>query len=556
MSLKSLSLFAFSIFALVLVMGMASATTTLTVTSGATQSIGQGSQGTVVFTLTSDTTPLTAVNYATPITFTLTSNPATNFTVTPSVTPATQTTTVNIPTPSQTLTFAVPSSQVTGTYTGSYTPDVTGDADPLAQTLTVTVTAPAEIMACNAIGNPGQLRIKSIDFANNGMQYNTFGEDDEWFPFEEIEVDMEVENEGDDDIDDISVEWGIWDTEQNQWVIDLDEEDEINLKDGDEETLTITFNIDDDMDVDLDELGDGDHYRFYVVATGTVDNSTSPETCASDFETASIVIESDFVILDNFNVPETVQCGETVTITADAWNIGDNDQDEVSVFVTNNELGVREDIAVGDIDAFDRQQVSLTFSVPSDAEEKTHRLSFEVFDEDNDLYENDFDDDPAEFSVPLQVSGGCGAAAGEGEVSVVANIVSGGREGQELVVRATVTNTGDSQQTYSLNAAGFEDWASSFSLDTNSLTLGAGESGNVLVTLDVNDGAAGSRTFFLELVSEGQLARQPVTVSISGRGAGITGLITEGNWYLWGIGLLNIILVVVIIVVAVRIARK
>ena len=367
---------------------------------------------------------------------------------------------------------------------------------------------------------------------------------------------MEVENEGDDDIDDISVEWGIWDTEQNQWVIDLDEEDEINLKDGDEETLTITFNIDDDMDVDLDELGDGDHYRFYVVATGTVDNSTSPETCASDFETASIVIESDFVILDNFNVPETVQCGETVTITADAWNIGDNDQDEVSVFVTNNELGVREDIAVGDIDAFDRQQVSLTFSVPSDAEEKTHRLSFEVFDEDNDLYENDFDDDPAEFSVPLQVSGGCGAAAGEGEVSVVANIVSGGREGQELVVRATVTNTGDSQQTYSLNAAGFEDWASSFSLDTNSLTLGAGESGNVLVTLDVNDGAAGSRTFFLELVSEGQLARQPVTVSISGRGAGITGLITEGNWYLWGIGLLNIILVVVIIVVAVRIARK
>src|SRR3990172_3596109 len=554
MSLKSLSLFAFSIFALVLVMGMASATTTLTVTSGATQSIGQGSQGTVVFTLTSDTTPLTAVNYATPITFTLTSNPATNFTVTPSVTPATQTTTVNIPTPSQTLTFAVPSSQVTGTYTGSYTPDVTGDADPLAQTLTVTVTAPAEIMACNAIGNPGQLRIKSIDFANNGMQYNTFGEDDEWFPFEEIEVDMEVENEGDDDIDDISVEWGIWDTEQNQWVIDLDEEDEINLKDGDEETLTITFNIDDDMDVDLDEVGDGDHYRFYVVATGTVDNSTSPETCASDFETASIVIESDFVILDNFNVPETVQCGETVTITADAWNIGDNDQDEVSVFVTNNELGVREDIAVGDIDAFDRQQVSLTFSVPSDAEEKTHRLSFEVFDEDNDLYENDFDDDPAEFSVPLQVSGGCGAAAGEGEVSVVANIVSGGREGQELVVRATVTNTGDSQQTYSLNAAGFEDWASSFSLDTNSLTLGAGESGTVLVTLDVNDGAAGSRTFFLELVSEGQLVRQPVTVSISGRGAGITGLITEGNWYLWGIGLLNIILVVVIIVVAVRIA--
>jgi len=56
---------------------------------------------------------------------------------------------------------------------------------------------------------------------------------------------------------------------------------------------------------------------------------------------SSIVIESDFVVLDNFDIPDTVQCGDTVTITADAWNIGDNDQDEVSIFVTNKELGIR-----------------------------------------------------------------------------------------------------------------------------------------------------------------------------------------------------------------------
>ena len=546
MRAKSLGLFALSIFALVLVMGLVSAALVFSPTS-VTQTIQQGQ---------------TSTTFNFQLTETSGSGGPYNLTWLESVLASQGT--LTLPTTlqinnGQTLSLFATLSSIPTTFSGTITGTIRvndGSVDTdLPYTITVTP-SPPEVITCSTTGNPGQLNIKGIDFANNGMQYNTFGEDDEWFPFEEIEVDIEVENEGDDDVDDISVEWGIWDTNQNQWVIDLDEEDEINLKDGDEETLTLTFTIDDDMDVDLDELSDGDNYRFYVVATGTVDNSTSPETCASDFETASIVIESDFVILDNFNVPETVQCGETVTITADAWNIGDNDQDEVSVFVTNNELGVREDIAVGDIDAFDRQQVSLTFSVPSDAEEKTHRLSFEVFDEDNDLYENDFDDDPAEFSVPLQVSGGCGAAAGEGEVSVVANIVSGGREGQELVVRATVTNTGDSQQTYSLNAAGFEDWASSFSLDTNSLTLGAGESGNVLVTLDVNDGAAGSRTFFLELVSEGQLARQPVTVSISGRGAGITGLITEGNWYLWGIGLLNIILVVVIIVVAVRIARK
>ena len=107
-----------------------------------------------------------------------------------------------------------------------------------------------------------------------------------------------------------------------------------------------------------------------------------------------------------------------------------------------------------------------------------------------------------------------------------------------------------------MNVAGYSDLASSFSLDQNTLSLNKGESKNVLITLDVNRDAAGSKTFFLELVSDGKLTRQPVTVSISEGAAGITGFITEGNWYLWGIGLLNIVLIIIIIVVAVRIARK
>ncbi|MEK6904729.1 MAG: putative S-layer protein, partial [Nanoarchaeota archaeon] len=364
---------------------------------------------------------------------------------------------------------------------------------------TVQTSVPPEVTSCSSTGNPGDLEVRGISFQNNGLQYNNFGKDDEWFPFEEIEAEIKVENNGNNDVDDISVEWGIWDTDKNQWVIDLDEEDEINLKDGKDETLTFTFTIDDDMDAGLDELSDGDKYRFYVVATGTVDNSTSPETCASDFEQTSIVIESDFVVLDNFDVPETVQCGETATITADAWNVGDNDQDEVSVLVSNREMDISEDVLAGDIDAFDNQKVSFTFAVPSDADEKSYGLNFEVLDEDSDVYKNDLDDDLSEFTVPLQVSGNCGEAeAGAGETSVVAEIVSGGRAGQELVVRVTVTNNGNTQKTYALNVAGYSDLASSFSLDKNSLSLGAGQSGDVEITLDVNSDAAGSKTFFLE----------------------------------------------------------
>ena len=190
------------------------------------------------------------------------------------------------------------------------------------------------------------------------------------------------------------------------------------------------------------------------------------------------------------------------------------------------------------------------------AEEKIHTLILRVLDEDSDLYENDYDDDPAEFFVSLVVSGGCSSAS---EVTVSASTVSGGTADSNLVVKATVTNTGDSQKVYSLNVAGSESWASSFSLDKSSLALGAGQSGDVTVTLSVNKGVSGSQTFFLEMVSDGELVSQPVSVVIeeSSGFLGITGnVFSGGNSLIWGIGLLNLILVIVIIVIAVRIARR
>jgi hypothetical protein len=63
----------------------------------------------------------------------------------------------------------------------------------------------------------------------------------------------------------------------------------------------------------------------------------------------------------------------------------------------------------------------------------------------------------------------------------------------------------------------------------------------------------------MQLTSNGQVITQPVSVDIASAGGlfRITGnSILGNNWYLWGIGLLNLILVIVIIIVAVRIAKK
>jgi hypothetical protein len=387
-----------------------------------------------------------------------------------------------------------------------------------------------------------------------------FGEDENWLATDEVEVEIRVENNGDYDIDDITLEWGIADEGLNDWVIEFDEIDEFNLKDGDEDIFTVTFILDeDDLDMDLEDII-GNDYNLVVRATGTIDDNDADEfdgdkTCSADFSDVSIE-DSNAVILSNFQVPDSVSCGSTVEISADAWNIGDRDEDEVSVTITNKELKLSEDITLGDIDAFDNQKLSFTFTVPSDATEKSYNILFRVYDEDNDLYEVGEDDDPSEFNIELKVEGGCTDSASL--VTVKADLVSGGKAGQDLVVKATLTNAGSNSATYTLSASDYGQFASQYDVQPSTLTLAAGKSGEATYTLKVSKDAFGEQMFYLELVSGSQVTRQPVSVTIQKAGLldSITGSAISGNSLVWGLGLLNVILVIVIIFVAIRVARK
>ncbi|MEK6741817.1 MAG: putative S-layer protein [Nanoarchaeota archaeon] len=423
-------------------------------------------------------------------------------------------------------------------------------------TVTVTSTIPPEVSSCTS--NTGDLRIKKIDFTNNGLNSGTtFGKDDEWFPRENVDVEIQIKNDGNERINNVEVNWGLYNTQTNEWVIELVDEKDFDVKDGKTETLTVSFNLESDLDIDLSELTDGNDYKFYVTAQGEVDDGNDTSTCVSSFETTSVVVESDFVVLDNMNFPESVQCGTSVEITADVWNVGDNDQDEVSVYVTNKELGLSEDVIAGDIDAFDTNKVSFTVKVPSNVVEKTYLIKIEVYDDSSDVYQNDYDDDYSEFSVPLVVKGNCGVA-GAGSATVSADLVSGGMAGQELVVKATITNTGSSLKTFTVNAAGFTEWASSASADQSTLVLNPGQSRDVVFTLDVNKAVSGEQSFFIEATSGNEVTRQPVLVNIepTSKFGALGKVFSGGNAAIWGIGLLNLILVIVIIFVAVRVSKR
>jgi len=414
-------------------------------------------------------------------------------------------------------------------------------SDLISQTVSFVVNTDA----CESVQNLGnnlRVRIKDISVESK------FGDDEEWFPLDEIQVEIEVENNGDERINNIEVNWGLYNTNTGEWYIE-EEENDFDLKDGKDEIVTITFKLDDDVD----EFEDDDDYEFYAWAIGEDEEFDDDETCSSDLESINMMIERDFVILYNINIPETVSCGSDVQITADVWNIGSRNQDDVYVGIFNKALGINDEVIIGDIDSFEDETFTFDFQVPKDADEKTYAIKLKVYDEDNDIFEND-DDVESNFDAITKVEGGC---TGGAEALVSASLVSGGKAGQELVIKATITNTGDSLATYLLNAAGYTPWASSAEFDQSTVLLSAGSSQDVLITFNVNKDALGDQVFDLEVVSENELlVKQPVSVTITKAGFSITGAAIGDNWYLWGIGALNIILVIIIIIVAVKVARK
>lgn len=413
---------------------------------------------------------------------------------------------------------------------------------------------------CSGVENPGNLDIEidEINVVEKKDGLISFGDDEDWFPLDRIELVIVVQNDGSEDIDDIDLEWGLYDESNNEWAIEVDDVENFDLKDDDEETFTISFTISEsDLDVDLEDLEDGT-YRIYVKATGEVDDDSNPKTCDSDSADATIIIEDDFVIIDDVELPEVVQCDSNVQISGDVWNIGDDDQDEVTVVITNSKLGINEILEIGDIDSFDSESFDTTFTLPEVVEEGTYYLQISVYDEDDEIYENDFDDEKASFIVPLKVEGNCALAS----ASVSAVLQEGGQAGKPLVIKATIINTGKKQTTYTINAAGYSEWANSYEASQTSVVLGAGATQDVLLTFDVKEDIEGTFSFNIELLSQNKLVlNQPVADVTIEKRSGLnwfTGdsILGENKGYIWGIGILNLILIVVIVIVAIRIARK
>jgi len=413
---------------------------------------------------------------------------------------------------------------------------------------------PTQVSACKVKGN--SLLQNNLKLLMDSIKVTKgFGDDTEWYPMDEIEFKVDVENNGNDTIRNIVVEWQLYDETAKRKILG-GEESSFSLKEGDDKTLRITFKL------DSTKLKSGNKYVLYVWANGK-DESLSASTCFSTnnindgLGNLNVVIDSHFVILDSLEVVGTASCGSSVQVTGEVWNIGDDDEEDVYVKVYSTELGISQRVDVGDIDSFDSKDFLVNLDIPDNAETgKAYDLTFLVYDEDDDIFEND-NGDQSQFTLPLQVTGACTNLP---PVSVTANLQSSAVAGQELDILATIKNTASTTQTFNLELTGYENWASLVSVDKTAFTLTAGQSQNVLIKLKVNAGVSGEQNFNIVMKQGTKVLTQPVSVSVQGKGFSFTGWISNlglgGNTYLWVIGALNVLLVLIIIVVAVRVVKK
>ena len=435
--------------------------------------------------------------------------------------------------------------------------------------VTITVT-PFDSYCSNEPQNDSDLTL-NVDIKNKGN-----GEDAEWLPLDVIEIVVEFENDiNDADLNDVVFELGLFETgstsniaEDMIWISEDENEVEVgDVDEGDKGSHTFEFRID-PAEVEsgsyvliIKAYPDGDETEMCIdYSSDLTDGDFGDSVYYAEIDITKEGDDGKMVIVDVDALPTPLEafCGQQVTLTTPIYNIGDQDfEDQIKATLNSAELGVNlEEVIVGDLDSGDSTEATFVFNIPSNAKEQQYILKMATFydyDEEDDKYKEQSD---STFDTHLKVEGNC---ISDSTVSIAAVLESGGKAGSELTVKSTITNTGSKTQNYTLTASGYTDWASSAVLDSTIVTLKAGESKDVLITLDVKKDAEGEKLFNIDAVGENEdLLTQTVSVAIEKAGFSLPGLTGEAIFdnKLLIFGLFNIILILAIIIVVVKLMKS
>lgn len=385
----------------------------------------------------------------------------------------------------------------------------------------------------------------------------------EWHPLDNIKVTVKVHNGFSEDLD-VILEYGLYNPGTHDFI-DLNQDTiDLSVDRGSSKETTLSFQV----PSDTDERSD---YRFYVKA---YEDGREKGNCVdikdSYYQTVELIKESKNVVLDAIKTDSSYTCGDTVELKMDVANIGKSDEDKVLVIAFNKELGLNQNKLIDSLDSGDSQSITFTFKIPANATSKTYNIDLKSYfkyddgnsgcsnDQDLECYDkNSLDDMDRSFLASFKVEG-CAPQITR-NAQIVASLQTADSDvkaGKQVVIKATVTNTGSDSTVYVLDVLGEESFSTVESINPATLTLNAGESKDVLITLNLNKGSEGSHIFTIKTLFGTQEVSKQVSLSVASSGISLPNIFSGSNWFIWLIVAINVILIIAIIIVAVKLSRS
>ena len=384
-------------------------------------------------------------------------------------------------------------------------------------------------------------------------------EDDGFYPLDTLYFELNIENDGSSDVQDISVSICVYDINNEKCIFDEDDfdlsDEEFDLDENDDLDLTGTLYL------DASELEEGNNdYRLLITFEGKVDDSDDPldgeYTYAFSDEEFNIYTDDEFVIVTDIEVSTPyISCGDSIIITAHVWNVWDEDfdDDEVYVNVWSNDLNFDEIISFEDgIESMDYEFLTYSFELPDGLEEgKYYEIHMDVYEKDTIadkyLYENSLED-TAEYSFLLMIDN-CGE-----EPTISANYVEGTATsvGRKMEIVVDVSNEGDSAENYKVGVSDYSSWAEVLSISPIEQNIAAGDTEEYLVVFRVKE--AGSQGFNIDVTSEdGTVTSQKVNVEVA---EGFFGNLNENTTTYIIVGALGLLIIILLIAIIVASSKK
>jgi len=161
---------------------------------------------------------------------------------------------------------------------------------------------------------------------------------------------------------------------------DLDEEaDDFDLEAGEDKTIKINFNIPKEVDEKAYDV---------IINVNGKDKNGKDHNVVWKLE-LDVDKERHDVIIDKFNLnPTTISCNRNVNLNAELINIGSEDENEVVLKISNNDLGIqidKKDIKLEEGTEDNKYEKSFTLKISDDVPSGTYPILINSYYDDSKL---------------------------------------------------------------------------------------------------------------------------------------------------------------------------